>query len=80
MSFNTHKLNDKGFDRLKTLKSKIVALKKDYEDAAMNRETHVDASGSRELSLAITKLEESSFWITKALASNPENHTEVVEY
>jgi len=80
MSFNTHKLNDKGFAALKDLKSEIVALRDKYKDVAMNRGTHVEAKGSRELSLAITKLEESSFWITKALASNPDNHAEVVEY
>ena len=71
MSFKSHKLNDTGFRELKKLKTAIVALKKLYEE--------VSGEG-RDLAIAITKLEESSFWATKAMASKPENHSEVTEY
>lgn len=70
MSFETHKLNDNGFSKLKDLKFDIVALRDEF----------LKLNESRDRSMAITKLEEASFWASKALASAPENHDEVINY
>lgn len=71
MSFNSHKLNEEGFKSLTILKSSIAHLRDTYK--LMGKE-------GRDLSLALTKLEESSFWATKAMASKESNHSEVTEY
>jgi len=71
MSFETHKLNEKGFEAVKNLKTEIVKL--------LNYVVEELPDG-RERSLAITKLEEFSFFATKAVAGKEENHTEIIKY
>lgn len=69
--FETHKLNDQGFERVKELKQAV-------SDTVIEQFSKI--KDCREKSIAITKLEESMFFATKALASDPENHIEVIQY
>ena len=71
MSFQSHKLNETGFKELTNLKTEIVHLKKVYEKLGKN---------DKNVQIALEKLEESSFWATKALSSKKENHSEVIKY
>lgn len=70
MSFETHKLNDNGFKAVANLKKSINKLVNVLEDLPEGREK----------SIALTKLEECSFFATKAVASKKENHTEIITY
>jgi hypothetical protein len=69
--FDTHKLNDKGFDVMKNYKQ-IMA-------DAVNNVLRAMPDG-REKSIFLTKMEEAVFFGAKAIASKPENHTEVTQY
>lgn len=69
--FDTHKLNDTGFERMKV-----------YKEAMAAAVTFVSGQmpECREKSIFITKMEEGVFFGAKAIASNPENHSEVTKY
>lgn len=69
--FDTHKLNEKGF-------AEVVAFKTLMSRAAYDALVYLP--DGREKSLFLTKLEEAMFFGTKAIASNPENHTEITKY
>ena len=69
--FDTHKLNQEGFDNMAAFKHTMADAVKRCA-AAMPE--------SREKSLYLTKLEEAVFFGAKAIASKPENHTEVIAY
>ena len=69
--FDTHKLNENGLVQVKlfkTLMSKAVTEALTY------------IPDSREKSIFVTKLEEAMFFGTKAIASEPLNHTEITKY
>jgi hypothetical protein len=69
--FDTHKLNDPGFQEVKTLKETM--------SKAVNEVLSLIPDG-REKSIFITKLEEAMFFGTKGIASKGDNHTEVIRY
>lgn len=69
--FETHKLNDQGFEAVKQFKTTMAK--------AVTEVMEMLPEG-REKSIFKTKLEEAMFFGTKALASKEENHTEVVQY
>lgn len=69
--FDTHKLNEKGFEVMKAYKQ-IMA-------DAVNNVIRAMPEG-REKAIFLTKCEEAVFFGAKAIASNPENHTEVTSY
>ena len=71
MSFQTHKLNENGFAHVKNFKEKIIEVLRYIEKVTPQ---------GRDRACFVTKLEEASFWGTKAIASAPENHTEVINY
>lgn len=69
--FETHKLNDTGFAKVKQFKTTLsiavaTALK--------------DLPEGRDKSLVKTKIEEAVFFGTRAIASVPDNHTEIIQY
>jgi hypothetical protein len=69
--FDTHKLNDTGFEKMKTYKQTMAD--------AVKTVTATMPEG-RDKSIFITKVEEGIFFGAKAIASQPENHTEVTTY
>lgn len=69
--FETHKLNDQGFEEVKNFKTIL--------SKAVNEAMNLIPEG-REKSVFKTKLEEASFFGTKAIASKTGNYTEIVEY
>lgn len=69
--FDTHKLNAKGFERMQAYKQ-IMA-------DAVNNVIRAMPDG-REKAIFLTKMEEGVFFGAKAIAADPENHTEVVTY
>lgn len=69
--FDTHKLNEAGFETMKTYKSVMADAVKDVLDMMPE---------SREKSIFITKMEEAVFFGAKAIASRAENHTEIISY
>jgi hypothetical protein len=69
--FDTHKLNDKGFQEVKIFKV-TMAL-------AVNTVLSL-LPDSREKSIFQTKVEEAMFFGTKAIAAKTENHTEVIKF
>lgn len=69
--FETHKLNNEGFmdmELYKNTMAKAVNLAK------------MMMPESREKSIFITKIEEAVFFGAKAIASKPENFTEIISY
>lgn len=69
--FDTHKLNDKGFEEVGQFKSLMsVAV---YAALLMLPE-------GRDKSIFQTKIEEAIFFGTKAIASKPDNYTEITKY
>lgn len=69
--FETHKLNDKGFAQMRQFKNAMASAV----------ETALSGMGEcRERSLFITKVEEAVFFGAKAIASLPQNHTEIIHY
>ena len=64
-AFTVHKLNGGGLARAKQLAEKFSELAAFIDSVA--------PASSREKSLAMTKLEEASFFAKKAMAINPEN-------
>jgi hypothetical protein len=69
--FDTHKLNDKGFEEVKGFKSAMAN--------AVNLALTYLPEG-REKALFKTKLEEAMFFGTKAIAGKDGNFTEIVKY
>lgn len=69
--FDTHKLNEKGFEEVKALKA-IMAT-------AMEHVLPLMPEG-REKAVFKTKMEEGMFFGTKAVASKEGNFTEIVKY
>lgn len=69
--FDTHKLNDKGFEEVKKLKSEMA---KSVELALSLMPE------GREKSIFKTKIEEAMFFGTKAIAGKDGNFTEIVKY
>lgn len=72
MSFKTHKLNEKGLKEVNGFKKALCAMKELVET--------MSGGESRDLSLAMTKLEEFSFWATKSIASRHGNYEEIITY
>lgn len=69
--FPTHKLNDKGFKAVKEFKeslSKVLSLQLEK------------LQDGRDKSICITKFEEAVFFGTRAIASDPLNYTEIINY
>ncbi|CAB4153248.1 hypothetical protein UFOVP610_56 [uncultured Caudovirales phage] len=69
--FDTHKLNDAGFEEVKTLKSTMADV--------MAKILPLMPDG-REKSIFMTKIEEGMFFGTKAIASKEGNFTEIIKY
>lgn len=69
--FKTHKLNEKGFEEVKILKSEMAK--------AVDIALFLMPEG-REKSVFKTKIEEAMFFGTKAIAGKEGNFTEIVEY
>lgn len=69
--FETHKLNETGFD-------KVRGLKETMNKAA--KEVLAFIPDGRDKSIFITKLEEGMFFATRAIAAQEGNHTEVIKY
>lgn len=69
--FDTHKLNEKGFEEVKAFKSAMAT--------AVNLALTYLPEG-REKALFKTKLEEAMFFGTKAIAGKDGNFTEIVKY
>lgn len=66
-AFKVHMLNEQGKAKATKLAEAFTALLETVEQVA-------GPGQSRELSVAITKLEEASFFAKKAMAQQPENH------
>ena len=69
--FETHKLNEKGFKEVNEFKEKL---------SLAVSEVMMVMPDSREKAIFKTKIEEAVFFGTKAIASNPENYTEIFGY
>lgn len=69
--FDTHKLNEQGFERMKAYKGLLAEAVKNVL---------VLMPEGREKAIFLTKMEEAVFFGAKAIASVPENHTEVTKY
>lgn len=69
--FETHKLNEKGFEEVKSLKSTMAE--------AVEKALSLMPEG-REKAVFKTKMEEGMFFGTKAIAGKEGNFTEIVEY
>lgn len=69
--FDTHKLNEQGFDKMASFKSVM---------AGAIRTVIKEMPDGREKSIFITKMEEGIFFGAKAIASIPENHSDRTEY
>ncbi len=69
--FETHKLNEQGFEAVKVLKSKM--------NKTVTEVLEILPEG-RDKAIFKTKLEEAMFFATRAIASEPVNHIEVITY
>jgi len=69
--FETHKLNDKGFSQVKSFKEAM---------SEVVRVSSLLMNDGREKAIFETKIEEAVFFGTKAIANNPSNHTETINY
>ena len=69
--FETHKLNEKGFEEVKSLKSTMAE--------AVEKALSLMPEG-REKAVFKTKMEEGMFFATKAIAGKEGNFTEIVKY
>jgi len=69
--FETHILNEKGFEEVAKFKSKLISATKDALELMPE---------SREKSLFLTNLEQALFFGTKAIASKEENFKEIISY
>lgn len=66
-----YKLNEKGAEAVKDTKSAFS----DFQQIILG-----SLKPSREASIVKTKLEEASFYATRAIASHEENHSEIITY
>lgn len=69
--FGTHKLNDTGFKEVGEFKAVMAAAMRSIDSFIPT---------GREKAIFTTKIEEAVFFGTRAIASKPENHTEIVEF
>lgn len=69
--FETHKLNEKGFDEVRTLKA-LMAEAVEVALALMPE--------GREKAVFKTKIEEAMFFGTKAIAGKEGNFSEIIQY
>jgi hypothetical protein len=69
--FDTHKLNEKGFEEVKKLKAEMAKAVLSALDLMPE---------GREKSVFKTKIEEAMFFGTKAVAGKEGNFTEIVKY
>jgi hypothetical protein len=69
--FETHKLNERGFREVKILKSRMAEV--------VNQVLFLMEEG-RDKSIFKTKIEEAMFFGTKAVASKPDNYSEIIKY
>jgi hypothetical protein len=69
--FDSHKLNEHGFNQMHCYKKLMADTVRQVSDLMPE---------GREKSIFLTKLEEAVFFGAKAIASVPENHTEVTGY
>lgn len=69
--FETHKLNERGFKVMGEFKSKMSVVVSDVM---------LLMPEGREKALFKTKVEEAVFFGAKAISSDPENFTEIVNY
>lgn len=69
--FETHKLNEHGFEEMKSFKEKM---------SIVVSEAMLSMPESREKSIFKTKIEEAVFFGAKAIAGKPENFTEIINY
>ena len=69
--FETHKLSETGFESVKRFKShmnkSISAILQSIPEG-------------RDKAIFVTKVEEAMFFATRAIASAPGNHTEIITY
>lgn len=69
--FDTHKVNEKGFEQIKDAKTNMAL--------AVSVVLGLVPEG-RERAIFITKIEEAMFFATKGIASKEGNYTEIVKY
>jgi hypothetical protein len=69
--FETHKLNEKGFEEVRLLKSEMAS--------AVQVVLNLMPEG-REKALFKTQIETAMFYATKAIASKEGNFTEIINY
>lgn len=69
--FETHKLNDQGFEKMARFKGNISAAVKTVLDLMPD---------GHEKSMFRTKIEEAVFFGAKAIASDEGNYTDIVSY
>lgn len=69
--FDTHKLNEQGFEAVKKFKSGMATAVKESLDLIPE---------GREKAVFKTKIEEAMFFGTKGIAAAPANHTEITQY
>jgi hypothetical protein len=69
--FATHKLNENGFEEVKKFKTMLSNAVKEATKLMPD---------TRERAIFFTKLDEAVFFGTKAIASKPQNHTEITEF
>jgi hypothetical protein len=69
--FDTHKLNDTGFQQMESYKQKMANAVREVSELMPE---------GREKAIFTTKLEEAIFFGAKAIASKPENYTEIKSY
>ncbi len=69
--FDTHKLNETGFDQMKIYKQSMAEAVKKVSELMPD---------GRDKSIFITKMEEGVFFGAKAIASKIGNHNEIVKY
>lgn len=69
--FETHKLNENGFAKVKEFKEGL--------SLSVSKAMQLLPEG-RDKAILKTKIEEAVFFGTRAIAADPANHTEVVNY
>lgn len=69
--FETHKLNEAGFEAVKKFKTTLANAVREVEELMTD---------GREKSIFKTKVEEAVFFGTKAVASSEKHATEVIHY
>lgn len=69
--FETHKLNEQGFENVKEFKEIMAKSVKEVEKLLPE---------GREKSLFLTKMEEAMFFGTKSIASKDGNYEEIITY